>query len=96
MNIEIDVLKELFDAKFNPLKDDISQLKTDQSKFFEIVAMQARYGESLENLKKEVKESKDFTKTLSEKFDTRLWTMIILGATALGSLFLNIVSYFVH
>ena len=77
--MDIETLKELFDAKLDPIKKDINELKEGQSNFLNIISVQSRHDEALDNLKIEVKECRTCVSRMKDKNGNRMWEIIRYG-----------------
>lgn len=85
--MDLEVIKELFQAHLGPITSDISELKRGQAEIIEIIRVQTRHDEAINNIKIDVDECSENMKKLKETGNSRLWEVIRLGiAGFLGAL----------
>ena len=85
--MDLETLKELFDAKFEPiygnlesLRGDLKELKTSQIEFSKTIATNS---ESITNLKKDVKECSDCVDDLKKNSDKKMWSVLLMLLTCI-------------
>lgn len=85
--MDLEMLKELFDAKFEPLYDnlnllraDFKELKASQIEFSKIIATNS---ESIVNLKKDVKECNDCVEDLKNQSNKKIWGVLLMLLTCI-------------
>lgn len=90
----IEEIKELFNAKIDPICIDIKELKESYKEMVELMNVQARHDESINHLKKDIydyKETcelsiasllKDIDK-IKEKSDKKIWDLIRMSISAI-------------
>ncbi len=83
--MDLEMLKELFDAKFEPLYDNLNLLRAD---FRELKASQLEFSktiaintESIANLKKDVKECNDCVDDLKNQSNKKIWSVLLMLLT---------------
>ena len=77
--MDIQVLRELFEANLNPIREDIKELKDGQLQLIEIARIQTRHEENISNIKKDVDKCSGNVEKWKETRDSRLWEVIKLG-----------------
>lgn len=75
MDVDLEILKELFDEKLKPILTDIGRLKEDHDKFIDFVTEQSNYIKELEKLKIDMNETKKFNDNLNNKLNRGIWAV---------------------
>ena len=89
--MDIQVLKELFEANLNPIREDVRELKKGQNELIEIMQNQARQETEIENIKEDVDKCSENVIKMKENGNNRLWEICKLGiAGAIGGVIAKI------
>jgi len=89
--MDIQVLKELFEANLNPIREDVRELKKGQNELIEIMQNQARQETEIENIKEDVDKCSENVIKMKENGNNRLWEVCKLGiAGAIGGVIAKI------
>jgi len=85
--MELQVLKELFEANLDPIRKNIQELKNGQIRLIEIISIQSRHDEAILNLKKDVDDCTKNVKNVKDGLNNKMWdTLKIIIAGFLGSI----------
>jgi len=81
--MDIQVLKELFEANLNPIREDVKGLKEGQLQLIEIMKIQTRHDEVIKDMQKDVDECSSSMKKMKETGNNRLWEVTKLGIASI-------------
>jgi len=89
--MDIQVLKELFEANLNPIREDVRELKEGQLQLIEIIKVQTKHEDAIINIKEDVDKCSENVIKMKENGNNRLWEICKLGiAGAIGGVIAKI------